>query len=555
MDSADSVRFLPLGGLGEIGMNCFALEQHGKLLVVDCGASFPDDDLGVDLVVPDFSWLLRRKDDIAGVFITHGHEDHIGALPHFVRTLSRRVPIHAPAHACALIAGRFSDQGLSTEWLQLVEVGNRYRVGPFEVEPVHVAHSIMNATALAIRTCAGLVFHTADFNLDPEQPAGRPTNELRIRELGDEGVCLLLSDSTNIDTEDRQFSEGDVGRELTRLVREANERVIVGMFSSNAHRLKALGWAAQETGRRLCLLGRSLVRQHQVAQSLGGLDFPSNLLLAPEALREMPRREVLIVAGGSQAEGPSALRRLSQGTHPHLDVENGDRVILSARVIPGNEKAVHTMVGDFKRLGAEVVTRRSCPAVHTSGHAARSELARMIQWIRPTSFVPVHGTLHHLEGHAALARDQGVANVLVVENGTPVEVSRDGRLRRGNPIPTGLSRLAFGGEVMSSRVRRRRGEMARRGVVFVAVSIDAKHRLLGSIQLTVLGVPGVDDDEGALAVVQSAARTGLEKSRELRMTSIEDGIRRSIRGTIQEMCGARPLVEVHVVKVQLISEM
>lgn len=551
MDSADCVRFVPLGGLGEIGMNCFALEQDGRIVIVDCGASFPDDDLGVDLVVPDFSWLLPRQQDIDGVFITHGHEDHIGALPHLVRTLPRTVPIYAPAHACALIAARFSDQDLSTDCLHLVDVGTQYRVGPFEIEPVHVAHSIMNATALAIRTRAGVVFHTADFNLDPEQPAGRPTDEVRIRELGDEGVRLLLSDSTNIDTLDRTVSEGDVGRELSRLVLSARERVIVGMFSSNAHRLLALGRAAREAGRRLCLLGRSLMRQHQVAQSLGALDFPSSLLLAPEALHETPRHEVLIVAGGSQAEGPSALRRLSQGTHPHLEVEAGDRVILSARVIPGNEKAVHTMVGDFKRLGADVVTRHTYPNIHTSGHASRSELAQMMAWLRPEAFVPVHGTLHHLEGHARLARDQGISDVMVVENGTTVELPRSGAMRRGSPVPTGLCRLAWGGEVMSPRVRRRRGEMARRGVVFVSVAIDSKRRRLGPIRLTVLGVPGVDDDEGAMAVLQSAARSGLESAREVRMTSMEDGIRRSIRGVIQEMCGARPLVEVHVSKLDV----
>lgn len=546
MASAESVRFLPLGGLGEIGMNCFALEQGGRILVVDCGACFPDDDLGIDLLVPDFSWLLEREAQIDGVFITHGHEDHIGALPHLFRSFRRSVPIYAPHHASALIASRFEEQGLDDGSLHLVEVGNCYQVGPFEVEPVHVAHSIINATALAIHTQAGVILHTADFDLDTEQPAGAPTNSERLIELGDAGVRLLLSDSTNIDTEARELSEGDVARELQQLVKEAKTRVIVGLFSSNAHRLKALGEAAEATGRRLCLLGRSLNRQVQVASSLGALRFRSDLLVPPDALRDMERERVLVVAGGSQGEPLSALRRLSQGTHSEFEVEEGDVVILSARVIPGNEKTVHTMLGDFTRMGAEVITRRERPRVHTSGHASRAELAQMMEWVRPDSFIPVHGTLHHLKKHAELAREMGISDVMVVENGASIEIERRKSLTLGSPFPHGAVRLAWGGEVMSSRVRRRRGEMARRGVVFVSVLVDARRELRGKMNLTVLGVPGVDDDEGAWAVVESAVRAGLNKHREVQMMSLEEGIRRAVRAVIQEMCGARPLVEVHV---------
>lgn len=548
MASADRVRFIPLGGLGEIGMNCFALEQEGRVLVVDCGACFPDDDLGVDLLVPDFSWLLERESHIDGIFITHGHEDHIGALPHLFRRLKRPVPVYAPAHACALIAGRFAEQGLDDECLHLVEAGQRYTIGSFEVEPIHVAHSIINATALAIRTKAGLILHTADFNLDSEQPAGSKTDEGRLRELGDEGVRLLLSDSTNIDTEARAFTEGDVARELKRVVGEAKQRVIVGMFSSNAHRLKALGEAACMAGRRLCLLGRSLNRQYQVAQELGVLTFPSDLLVAPEALSEMCRDKVLVIAGGSQGEPVSALRRLSQGTHPDLKIASGDTVVLSSRVIPGNEKAVHTMLGDLMRLGAQVITWRERPGVHTSGHASRSELSQMIEWLRPAGFIPVHGTLHHLNNHADLARQKGVSDIVTVENGASVEIDSSGRMAEGGGVPHGSVRLAWGGEIMSPRVRRRRGEMARRGVVFISVVLDRLREIQGTAQVTAIGVPGVDDDDGALSVVKNAVRTGLDKYRDGRMVSLEDGIRRSVRAVIREMCGARPLVEVHVSK-------
>jgi ribonuclease J len=262
----------------------------------------------------------------------------------------------------------------------------------------------------------------------------------------------------------------------------------------------------------------------------------------------MERERVLVVAGGSQGEPLSALRRLSQGTHPDFEVEKGDVVILSARVIPGNERAVHTMLGDFTRMGTEVVTRRERPRVHTSGHASRSELAQMMEWVRPDGFIPVHGTLHHLKKHAELAREMGISDVVAVENGASVEVGRARPLALGSPFSHGAVRLAWGGEVMSSRVRRRRGEMARRGVVFISVVVDTHRELRGKVSLTVLGVPGVDDDEGALAVVESAIRSGVNKSRDVQMSSLEDGIRRAVRAVIQEMCGARPLVEVHVIK-------
>lgn len=544
------VAFRPFGGLGEIGMNCFALEDRGQVLVIDCGATFPDDDIGVDLLVPDFSWLWERQRDIVGVFVTHGHEDHIGAIPHFLGGLQRSVPIFAPPHASALIAERLSEHDVHGADIRVVRPGQKYEVGKFVVEPIAVAHSIVDATALCIETSAGRILHTADFDLDSEQPAGYLTDERRLQELGDEGVRLLLSDSTNIDSPQRPHSEGDVGRTLGKLVAEQKHRVVVAMFSSNGHRMQALLDAANATGRKVCLLGRSLVRQLRVSTELRYLRYPSNLLASSEELARLPREKVLVIAGGSQGEAASSLRRLSLGQHPALELEEGDVVIHSARVIPGNEKPVLTMLSDFERRKVTVITRREVPSVHTSGHAARDELERMLTWIRPTSFVPLHGTLHHMRAHESLARSIGVDDTRVVENGSPIFVPPEGALRVGPAREASVVRIAFGGEVLASRQRRRRTELGRHGVIAISAAVDEQGNPVGLATITSAGVAGVDDDPGALSVLQATTREALNRAKDQRMSTSEDVLKRALRGVVTEMSGEKPLIFVHLLRVR-----
>lgn len=547
---ATEVRFLPLGGLGEIGMNCFALEQAGEILVVDCGASFPDDDLGADLIVPDFAWLASNRQKIVGLVITHGHEDHIGAIPQFLRSVGKDVPIYAPAHAAALIAARLEQRGHNSECLLLIEPGEQYPIGSFVVEPIRVAHSIVGATALGIQTCAGLIIHTADFNLDAEQPAGYLTDEARFRQLGEQGVRLLLSDSTNILSHARPQSEGDVGRFLVQAVSAAKQRVVVSLFSSNAHRVHCLFDAAVQTGRKICLLGRSLERQVEIATRLGYLNPPSHLFVSKEQAEKLPRDEILVLAGGSQAEPTSALRRLSQGTHPHLSLQPHDQVLLSARIIPGNEKAVFVMVNDLIRSGVEVIHRQSSPAIHTSGHASRPELRRMLEWVRPESFIPVHGTLVHLRSHAALAGECGVGDVQVVENGQAVCFSRATRLARDGRLPVRCVRVAMGGEILGPETRRRRGDLGRSGLLVVSVVVDARGELRAQPTVTSLGVPAVDGDEGAASVLINTVRRILQTKGAYRMRSTESYLRSELRSVVQKMCGVRPVVQVHVCRVE-----
>jgi len=543
------VRFVPLGGLGEIGMNCFALEQDDGILVVDVGAGFPDDDVGVDVHHPAFEWLIDRQSRISGIFITHGHEDHIGALPYLLRALDVVPPIYGPAHACALMRQRLGEHQIEDDSLVEVEIGQRYQVGPFTVEPVPVAHSIIDATALCIDTRGGRILHTGDFDIDHAQPAGHVTDGARFAELGQQGVRLLLSDSTNVDTEKRAGSEEDVAVALRRIVQGASERVIIGLFSSNVHRLKVLGEIAQESGRKLCLLGRSLNRQLEAAERIGRLKYPSNLLCSPEQLAALPRQEVLILAGGSQGEAASALRRLSLETHQNLRLESGDVVVLSSRVIPGNEKEVSVMMNDLLRLGVDVKSRLTDPDVHTSGHAARQEQRQMLDWIRPESFVPVHGTLHHLRRHEALAQSRGVSDTLVVENGTPVVIEKDRPLRTDTPVPSGVVRIAFGGEELDAATRKRRFDLARGGVAVVALGLDARHRVVFGPTFSTYGVPTVDRDEGAERAVAREVRDVVEREAGRRGLPLEEAIRRAVRRTILDWTGARPVVEVHLERV------
>ncbi len=546
MSETPCVRFIPLGGLGEVGMNCFALSDQGRMILVDCGATFPDDDWGVDLLHPDFRWLVERENQLDALVITHGHEDHIGAVPFLLKKLGRPIPIFAPEHALQLLKERLTQHALSLEELNLLRPEHRVAIGPFQVEPVRVAHSIIDAMSLAIWTSAGLIIHTADFNLDGEQPAGHLTDAYRFQELGNEGVRLLLSDSTNIDTTARPRHEGDVARALAHLVESTPQRLIVAMFSSNIHRLLALGQAAVASGRRLCLMGRSLKRHFEVATQMGRLKFPSSLLVAPEVVAELPPNQVLVIAGGSQGEGASALRRLSLQTHPHLILEPGDTVAFSARVIPGNERAVSTMVNDLLRQGVQIRDRLTDPEIHTSGHASRQELETMLGWTCPQSFIPVHGTLHHLKRHETLAGSLGVEDTLVVENGAVVEIPPQGNLRVAERFVQRAVRVALGGSELQEPVRRRRVDLGRRGLLITSVVINARGVQLNTTKVSALGVPQVDGKEEVLERLKALVNETVASHAGLRMISLEDAITRVVSRFLFDFCRVKPVVEVHV---------
>ncbi len=541
-----TVRFVPLGGLGEIGMNCLAVEQEDGILVIDCGNSFPQDDLGIDVIHPDFTWLRERANRVKGVFLTHGHEDHIGAVPYLLEELD--VPVWGPRHALALVRRRLTEHDFRPHEYRLREAVPRqhYEVGPFEVEPIRVAHSIVEATALRILTRAGVVLHTGDFNFDPDPPDGEPTDEERLCEVAREGVDLMLSDSTNIDVNGPGGTERDVGVTLERLISVAPARAIVAMFASNIQRLRMLGDIAQRVERKVCVLGRSLNTQIEVAHEIGRLHWPSNLIIPPERARSWPRDNLLVLAGGSQAERNSALARLGADTHNHLAIEAGDTVILSARIIPGNERVVYTLMSTLLRKGAVLHTRVTEPGVHTSGHAVREEQQRMLELLRPRAFVPVHGSLHHLFRHAELARSLGVEPVVTVENGTPFCIE-DGQLSPEAPVRHGRVPIACGGEPIDPETLCRRAELGRTGVVAIALTVDAQGRILTDPTVSAYGVPSVDGDGAALRQVTREVVHACSRSRRRSDESmLTHEIRRAARRRLFDLCGCRPVVQVHV---------
>jgi ribonuclease J len=541
------VRLIPLGGLGEIGMNCLVIEDQDRSVIVDCGAAFPEDDLGVDIIHPDFEYVLQNRERLSGVFLTHGHEDHIGALPYLLSELE--IPVWGPPHALGMAKKRLLEHGFGPNELdfRVATPGQSYTVGPFEIEPVRVAHSIVEASALAIRTSQGVVFHSGDFNFDPDPPDGEPTDEARIRELGDEGIGLLLSDSTNIDVPERAGSERSVGAVLEQLIEAAPGRVVVALFASNIQRLMLLGEIARRTGRKLCLLGRSLDAQVTVAKEIKRLSWLSDLLVSADEVREMKRERVLILAGGTQAERLSAMRRLADGVHPMLSLEEGDTVILSSRVIPGNDRPVIAMINAMHRRGLTVHTRITVPGVHTSGHAGRSEQKRMLELTRPRCFMPVHGTLHHLLRHAELGRSLGVAETIVVENGSVVGFDGE-RASKIDAVRSGRIPVAIGGEVLSGENLHRRQELARMGIATVALAMSGR-QLLGPPVVSTRGIPNVDGDEPAQRSLALEAARAFEQFREGRGLELGEHVRRSVRRKLEDLSGTRPVVEVSLVRV------
>ena len=529
-----AIEVVPLGGLGEVGMNCMTLAHGDDVLVLDCGVTFPGRVHGIDLDHPRFDHVVAESARLRGIVITHGHEDHIGALPYLVRELlaagARLPPMWAPPYAIALIRHRFEEHpDLPRPTLHPFTVGERVAIGSWEVEPVRVNHSIPDSLALILRCPGGTVVHSGDFKIEEHPVDGEAFGRDALRAAADEGVALLMSDSTNVDVPGRSGEEADVVEALGAIVGAARGRVVIAQFASNVYRIQAAFGLAERHGRRVVLLGRSVQMHARIARELGMLPGAASLLVEPEEAQRVPRDQLLVLATGTQGEWPAALPRLARRDHQYLALDPGDEVVFSSRIIPGHEQIVHDVVCNLERQGVVVHERRGAPGVHVSGHACQGEQRALIELVRPRGFVPVHGTYHHLQKHGALARDAGVDDVLVVENGTRIGV-----------LPEGLEAV---GEVLSGRVHVDRGRpvgedplrerrwLGESGVVVVALAVSPDLRIVGDIDLTARGLPDAVSSEEVLDEAAEVVRAEMKRfARDLRdVDDMEEQAQRSLR--------------------------
>ena len=465
-----SVSVTFLGGLGEIGRNCAALEIDGKIALIDVGLMFPEEDmLGVDLVFPDWSWLVERKKDVSLVLLTHGHEDHMGALAYFLRDI--QVPVYGTELSVGMAEGRIDEVGVEAD-LRIIKQNKWISHGPFKFMLIPVSHSVPDASAIAFDTPEGVVLHSGDFKLDPTPIDGRPTDLPALASLARRGVRLLLADSTNAEKDGFEPSESSVGQPIADVIRGAPGRVIAACFSSHVHRVQQIADAGVAAGRKVAFFGRSMHRYTTLATDLGMLEVPEGSMVDIRELSDFPPREQLLITTGSQGEPFAALSLMSQGRHKFVELGSDDTVLISAKPIPGNETAVSKVISNLMRRGARVVHGRNSH-VHVSGHAAREELLTFLNLIRPTAFVPVHGEYRHLAAHADLARAMGVSQVDVLEDGDRVTVDGKKTYVERRAVPAGYVYLdgSAVGDVQNA-VLRDRSHLADEGVVVVTVGID-----------------------------------------------------------------------------------
>ncbi len=549
----DELMFAPLGGVGEIGMNLsiygLGNRHQRSWLAVDLGVSFGDEEHlpGIDLIMPDIRFLEKERKNLVGLVLTHAHEDHFGAIIDLWPRL--KCPIYATKFSAALFEAKCAAERNPPEIpVTVVPSGGRIDIGSFGVEFIPVAHSIPESHALAIHTAAGIVLHTGDWKLDPTPLVGLPTDERRLRELGDQGVLALVGDSTNAVREGRSPSETEVAGTIAKLVKAAKGRVAVTTFASNVGRLRAVADAARGAGREVVVVGRAMERVVQVARETGHLDGMQDFR-SVDVYGHLPPDKVLAVCTGSQGEPRAALSRIARDDHPQVTLNRGDTVIFSSRTIPGNEKAVGAIINGLVTQGIEVITDRT-ELVHVSGHPRRDEMRDMIAWVRPQVLIPVHGEALHLSEHARLARAAGVPKVLICKNGDLV------RLGPGEPgiideLPSG--RFYKDGSILEdskSRAVVERRRMAFAGCAFVALVVTDKGELIDDPEIDLVGIPEKNPagellDDVVFDTVVSTLKS-LPRTQRRDPDAMAESLRRAVRATIAEEWGKKPLCYVHV---------
>jgi ribonuclease J len=511
---AKKLRIVPLGGLGEIGKNMMVYEYGENILVVDTGIMFPENDmLGIDYIIPDFDYLMNRLDMVRGVVITHGHEDHTGAIHHVMEHVN--APIYATSLTRGLLEVKLSRGGLLDKVeLNTVKAGDMIHIGPFTVELFHVCHSIPDSVGLGITTPAGLVVHTADYKFDPTPVDGWPTDFAKLAEFSGRGVLALLADSTNADKPGWTPSEKVIDPALQKAFAEAPGRIIIASFASLISRMQQVANAAQKTGRKMAFVGVSMRENSKMARKLGYLDIPEGVEVSLDQALKMKDRDVVLMCTGSQGEPSSIMGRLATGTNRQFDVKPGDTVVLSSHPIPGNEETVYRTINRLFQRGTNVIYD-PLESVHVSGHASQEEIKLMINMIKPKYLIPIHGELRHLKQHAVLGKETGLSedNIAVVENGHVLEFS-DGKMEIGERIPGGYvfvdgSRV---GEVGPSVVRERNA-LGRDGVVVVSLALDSNGRLLDDPEILTRGFVYKNDADDLIEGVAAQVIEAVEEGR------------------------------------------
>ena len=541
---------IPLGGLGEFGMNMLALRSGDDIVVIDAGLMFPEQELlGVDIVIPDISYLKQNKHMVRAIVLTHAHEDHIGAIPYILPDLD--VPVYGTRFTLALVRKRLEEHGLLEDAiLKEVTPGQIVRIEPFQIEFLHVTHSTVDCVALAIRTPVGVIIHTGDFKIDPTPVDGKPFDLHAFARYGQEGVLALFSDSTNVERPGFTPSERAVIVRLEELFRAAPEKVVVSCFSSSIHRIQQVIDIARIVGRKIGIVGRSMVTNIEIAHELGKLRIPDGSIVRPQDIRSFDPRRLVVLASGTQAEPMSALSRIAVDNHRLLSIAENDTVVLSARLIPGNEKAIFRMIDHFFRRRVLVYYEggRAAP-IHVSGHASQEEMKILLQLVRPKYFVPLHGEYRQLFRHAALAEQVGAVSgeIFLVESGQPIEFTADGRAFRREPVPAGRVMVDSGSlEEIEDVVIRDRRHLAEDGVVVPIIAID-KHtgRMETAPEIVTRGFLPNEDGNEILARAREVVLRTVDQSTPEEKTDwsvIKEKIRVELKRYLNKQTAKRPLI-------------
>lgn len=541
------INLIPLGGLGEIGKNMLVIEYNKDIIVIDAGLTFPEEDmLGIDLVIPDITYLVENKERIKAIFLTHGHEDHIGGLPYVLRQID--VPIYGTKLTLGLVGGKLEEHELVKDRnLTVITPGEKVKAGEFEVEFIKVSHSIPGAVAVAIHTSMGTILHTGDFKFDQTPVDGEVTDFHRLAELGNEGVMIMLSDSTNSETVGYTMSEKAVGVSFDEMFREAKQRIIVATFASNVHRIQQVIDAAYKYKRKIAIAGRSIDNVTNIAAELGYLNIPEGMYVNLDDIDKVTHDKLVILTTGSQGEPMSALRRMANNDHKKVNIVPGDTVIISASPIPGNEKLIAKTINDLFKLGANVIYKDLC-AVHVSGHASQEEQKLMLNLVKPKFFIPVHGEYRHLVFHAQLAKKLGIdsENIFILENGKILEITPEkgkvvGKVPSGNVLIDG-----YGVGDVGNIVLRDRRQLSRDGIVIVVVTIEKEMgNVLAGPDIVSRGFVYVRESEALMEDAKDKVRNVLEKCEEMNITEwsvIKSQVRDVLRKYLYERTKRKPMI-------------